>query len=103
MADLRIGFIGVGINDTAPSRSDTSLVNEVHQQTIDAYDFPNGDIGQVEITATLDFVSPANGETLREAGLISADGTTLFARQVHGGITKDSSIQLQYIWRIVFT
>jgi len=103
VGDLRIAFIGVGINDTAPTRADTALLNEVHQQPIEPYDFPNGDIGQVEITATLDFISPANGQFLKEAGLISADGTTLFARQVHGGIEKDASIQLQYIWRIIFT
>ena len=99
----RIGFIGVGTSNPAPQRSDTALITEVHQQIIEPYDFPDGDTGQVEITATLDFTSPANGNTLREAGLISANGITLFARQVHGDIFKDSGIQLQYIWRIIFT
>lgn len=99
----RIGFIGVGTANSAPQRSDTALVAEVHQQPIEPYDFPDGDVGQVEITATLDFTSPANGNTLREAGLISNNGILLFARQAHGDIFKDSTIQLQYIWRIIFT
>jgi len=99
----KIGYIGVGTGGNAPQRSDTTLVAEVHKQGIEPYSFPDGDNGQVEITATLDFGSAANGNTLREAGLISLDGTTLFARQVHGDIFKDSGIQLQYIWRIIFT
>lgn len=99
----KIGFIGVGTGNTAPQRADTSLIAEVHQQAIEPYSFPDGDNGQVEITATLDFISPANGNTLREAGLISLNGTSLFARQVHGDIFKDAGIQLQYIWRIIFT
>jgi len=99
----KIGFIGVGTGNNAPQRSDTTLVASVHQQAIEPFDFPDGDNGQVEITATLDFTSPANGNTLKEAGLVSLDGTTLFARQVHGDIFKDSGIQLQYIWRIIFT
>jgi len=99
----RIAFIAVGLGSTAPQRSDTSLIQQIHQQPIEPYDFPDGDTGQVEITATLDFTSPANGSTLREAGLVSANGTTLFARQVHGDIFKDNGIQLQYIWRIIFT
>ena len=99
----KIGYIGVGTGNNAPARSDTALVAPIHNQAIEPFDFPNGDSGQVEISATLDFTSAANGNTLREAGLISADGTTLFARQVHGDIAKDAGIQLQYIWRIIFT
>ena len=103
VSTYKIGFIAVGQNSTAPQRSDTALVQQVIQQPIEPYDFPGGDIGQVEITATLDFTSEANGSTLREAGLFSANGTRMFARQIHGAIVKDSSIQLQYIWRIIFT
>jgi hypothetical protein len=103
VSTYKIGFIAVGLSNTAPVRADTSLVQQVHQQPIEPYDFPSGDTGQVEITATLDFTSVTNGNTLREAGLVSANGTTLFARQIHGAIAKDSSIQLQYIWRIIFT
>lgn len=103
VSTYKIGYIGVGMNQTAPQRSDTALIQPIYQQPIEPYDFPSGDTGQVEITATLDFDSPANGYTLREAGLFSANTSTMFARQVHGAIEKDSSIQLQYIWRIIFT
>ena len=99
----KIGYIGVGTSNTAPARTDTGLLQQVHQQPIEPYSFPNGDAGQVEITATLDFSSPTNGSSLKEAGLVCANTTTLFARQIHGAIEKDSSIQLQYIWRIIFT
>jgi hypothetical protein len=98
-----IGFIAVGLNNTAPQRSDTALYQQVLQQTIEPYDFPNGDTGEVEITATLDFTSAANGSTLQEAGLFGLNGSSMFARQVHGAIAKDATIQLQYIWRIIFT
>jgi hypothetical protein len=103
VSTYKIGFIAVGLNNTAPQRSDTGLIQQVLQQPIEPYDFPGGDNGQVEITATLDFTSAANGSTLQEAGLFSANGSRMFARQVHGAIAKDSSIQLQYIWRIIFT
>jgi len=103
VSDYKIGFIAVGVGSVAPARSDTALVQEIHQQPIEPYDFPDGDTGQVEITATLDFISSTNNNTLREAGLVSLDGSTLFARQVHGDIYKDSGIQLQYVWRIIFT
>jgi len=99
----KVGFIAVGIGNTAPQRADTALISQIHQQAIEPYSFPDGDTGEVEITATLDFTSPANGNTLREAGLMSLNGTQLFARQVHGDIFKDSGIQLQYIWRVIFT
>lgn len=99
----QIGYIAVGSDQTAPDRNDESLYQPVHNQAVASYNFPNGDTGQVEITATLDFISAANGETLREAGLLCLDEATLFARQVHGAIEKDASIQLQYIWRIIFT
>jgi hypothetical protein len=103
VSTYKIGYIGVGLNQTAPQRSDSTLIEPIHYQAREPYDFPSGDSGQVEITATLDFDSPANGYTLREAGLFCSDSSTLFARQVHGAIEKDASIQLQYIWRIIFT
>jgi len=101
VANFQLNYLAVGINNTAPTRNDTSLANEVLQVPYTTYTFP--DLGQVEFTAILDFSSPANGEVLNEAGLICSDGTTLFARQVFGDITKTSALQLQFIWRIIYT
>jgi hypothetical protein len=97
----KLANLAVGLNNTAPSRDDTSLANELLQVPFTTYTFPED--GHVEMSAILDFSSPANGQVLNEAGLICADGTTLFARQVYGDITKTSALQLQYIWRIIYT
>jgi hypothetical protein len=97
----KLAYLAVGLNNTAPTRDDTSLANQLLQVPFTNYTFPT--TGQVEMTAVLDFTSPANGQVLNEAGLICADGTTLFARQVFGDITKTSSLQLQFIWRIIYT
>ena len=101
VATYQLAFLAVGLNNTAPTRSDTSLANELLQVPFLSYTFPAA--GQVEITSVLDFVSPANGQILNEAGLMCNDGTTMFARQVYGDIEKTSALQLQYIWRIIYT
>jgi hypothetical protein len=44
---------------------------------------------------------PYNGKTISEAGLITAGGL-LFARQIHPGISKVSTIAIDYEWRIRF-
>ena len=98
---LSLGYLGVGENNTAPTRADTALLSSVTQVAFTAHTYPAA--GQVEYTAILDFVSPANGYILREAGLFSNNGTTMFSRQVYGDIEKTASSQLQYIWRIIFT
>ncbi len=97
----KIGKLGVGLDGTAPSRDDSALGNEKLKVDIVGYTFPEE--GHVEFTALLDNNSAANGDELREVGLFSNDGTTLFARQVFGTITKSSSLQLQVVWRIIFT
>lgn len=101
VSTYKLANLAVGLDNTAPTRNDTSLANELLQVPFTTYTFPAA--GQVEMTAILDFSSPANGQILNEAGLICADGTTLFARQVFGDITKTSALQLQFIWRIIYT
>jgi len=99
--NLAVTKFGVGDGNIPPSRPDTNLVNLVHQQDIDIITFPVP--GQVEFTTILDFVTTANGFVLKEAGLYGADGTSLFARQVHADLPKDENFRLEYVWRIVFT
>lgn len=103
VSTVKIGKIGVGVGSVAPARADTSLVNEILKVDITGYDFPVGNPGHIEITALLDYTSGANGQDLTEAGLFTTDGTKMFARQIFGSITKTSSLQLQFIWRIIFT
>jgi len=97
----KLSKIGTGLDGTPPVRTDTTLGNELLKVDITSYTFPA--TGQVELSALLDYTSAANGQPLQEAGLFSADGTTMFARQIFGTITKSSSLQLQFIWRIIFT
>ena len=101
VASKKLSKIGAGLDGTIPVRTDTTLGNELLKVDITGYSFP--EIGQVELTALLDYNSAANGQPLQEAGLFSADGTTMFARQIFGTITKTASLQLQFIWRIIFT
>lgn len=97
----KIARLGVGLDGTAPVRENRELGNELLKVPTVGYTFPEP--GHVELTALLDYDSAANGQELREAGLFSSDGSAMFARQVFGTITKSSSLQLQFIWRIIFT
>jgi hypothetical protein len=98
-------YLAVGTGNTTPARSQTALVTEVYRKTLPAPTFPlvaGVEIGQVEFDILLDF-GEANGNALTEAGLFAANGTLLFARQIHSSVTKDSNYQLEYRWRIIFT
>jgi len=86
----------------APTRSDTSLESFVAQYPFGDIVFLQGDI-RVELKVLLDFVDPANGSTLQEAGLVAADGTTLLTRQLHVPISKTEDHQVEYTWIIHFT
>ena len=94
-----VKYLNVGTVVTAPTRSDTALLGQVDQVAL-TYTFPAVD--RVTFEGILPNVTPANGSTLREAGLFNEDGQ-MFARQVYGDIAKDAAIQLKYIWTIIFT
>jgi hypothetical protein len=100
-ANLSVIRLGIGTGTTPPERTDTSLEAEVHQQAVDAFSYPQ--VGQVEFQTIVEFIAPANGEMITEAGLIAGNGTSLFSRQVHTAIPKDENFRLEYRWRIVFT
>ena len=97
----KISKLGVGRSSTLPNRTNSALGDEVLKVDIISNTFPA--TGQVEMTALLDYNSTANNKTLNEVGLFTTDGTLMFARQVHAAIAKTSSIQIQYLWRIIFT
>jgi len=101
VADFKVLRLGVGTGTVAPVRSNQALGNLVHQQPVDDVIFPQ--VGQTEFVATLDFITPANGYDLTEAGLMCANVTVLFARQVYTGVPKDENFRLEFRWRIVFT
>ena len=99
LVDRYVKYLQVGDDVTAPTRNDTTLANSVDTVGV-TYTFPLVD--RVQFEAILPNVTPANGSTLREAGLFNNSGK-MFSRQVHGDIAKTSAIQLKYIWTIIFT
>ena len=101
IGDLVVNRLAVGTGNTPPVRGDEALGNEVYQQAIDGYTYPS--VGHTEYKTVIDFVCAANGHVLAEAGLMGANGTSLFARQVHTPIAKDSNFKVEYRWRIVYT
>ena len=101
ISNLKISKMGFGTNATPPSRTNTNLGNLIFQQDIDSTAIVN--VGQIEFVTVLDFISPANGFILSEAGLYTANGLSLFARQVHVAQQKNDEFKLEYVWRIVFT
>lgn len=98
-ADTWVRYLNVGTDNTAPTRNDTALLSQVDSLSV-IYTHP--DVDRVQIEAILPNVTPANGSTLREAGLFNM-ASGMFSRQVHGDIAKTSAIQLKYIWTIIFT
>ena len=102
-ANFAATFLAIGSGNTlAPVRADTQLENEIVQLPFDSIVFLNGDT-RTEINVLLDFVSPTNGSTLAEAGLVGGDGVTLLTRQLHVPIVKDEDHQVEYKWIIHFT
>lgn len=94
-----VKYLKVGNDNTTPTRNDTGLITLADTLSV-TYTHP--DVDRVVIEAILPNITAANGTTLREAGLFNNDGQ-MFSRQVHGDIAKTSSLQLKYIWTIIFT
>jgi hypothetical protein len=99
LANKYIQFLKVGTVNTAPTRSDTALLNLVDTVGV-TYTFSAVD--RVVFEGILPNTTSCNGQTLREAGLFNNAGQML-ARQVYGDIAKTNAIQLKYIWTIIFT
>lgn len=103
--DWRLATLGPGTNGTPPTVGDLSLGAPLGPS--DQITLTPGNItlspasGELVITGTLD-TTQGNGSTLREAGLILANGQ-LFARQVHPAVLKDALLTITYTWRIAVT
>ena len=85
-ADLDASHLAVGTDDTTPASGNTSLNNEVHRITTT----DDADQGATLFTSTFLDTSEANGNDLKEVGLITADsGGTLLNHSTISTITKD--------------
>jgi hypothetical protein len=94
-----VNQLNIGTINAVPARTDTALGNQIDSIAL-TYSFP--DVDRVVFEGILPNVTPANGYTLREAGLFNSN-LQLFARQVYGDIAKTSAIQLKYVWTIIYT
>jgi len=116
-------WFAVGDGNTAAARTDLALDNELLKMEITSY----GTATKVANALQIDISIPAtdsggdvdtllNGNTLEEVGLFTialdenapgVPGPTgnevMFSRQVHPGIPKTSSIQVDYTYSIFFT
>lgn len=94
--------IAVGDDNTTVIAGDSALGNQVYINTITK---------RIQSSAAIKFQlfiseSQANGNTLREAGLISqnpTDGNRLFARYTFSDINKTASISVTISWQITLS
>ncbi|SHJ80225.1 hypothetical protein [Desulfofundulus thermosubterraneus] len=98
-AGLNVNRVAFGTNATDPAPGDTAIQN-AFIKPISAVSYPTAT--QVRFDFTL-LESEANGLSIREFGLLCANGT-LFARRTRGGktIDKDSDLAIEGQWTIFF-
>lgn len=93
-----IGKISFGTSNRATESTDTTITNP-YTKNIDGYSFPES--GRVTFNWSL-ATTEANGKSILEFGLLSANGV-LNARKVRiNPINKESDISLQGTWTIIF-
>lgn len=93
-----IDRIAFGTNQSTPTPGDTGITSAYIKQ-VQAFSYPA--LGQVEIAWNL-LVTEANGMSIGEFGLLTADGT-LFARKHRTkAIEKESDISIEGQWLIIF-
>jgi hypothetical protein len=117
----RLWAIYTGDDNTAPSYADTALGNLLFKKTCDAIAAATPmqiDVGgtkglmEVQMTMESDEGGGAPNPVYKEAGLYSrgdkdavadTSGARLLARRIHPNIEKDSSIAIEYTWRVRLT
>lgn len=96
-AGLAVNRIGFGVG-SAPAQPDDTALTSAYVRGLTGHSYPEP--GAVQFAFAL-ATSEANGLTIREFGLINADGS-LFSRKVRGGIEKNDDISLEGTWTIIF-
>ncbi|MAH49946.1 hypothetical protein CMI37_29275 [Candidatus Pacearchaeota archaeon] len=88
---------GVGDDNTAETKADTALANELTTDTIDTDSTSDK---QVEYTWTL-LSTEQNSQSLKEVGLFNAAAAgDMFTRATHATVAKTSSIEVRYKIRV---
>lgn len=103
--DLKFDRIRIGTDSTPPAATQTDIIapllNDSEQLISTVTENVSSTPGLTEFIATLG-TAQGNGETLREVGLFTSNGT-MIARQVYGDIVKSSTFAVEYTWRISFS
>jgi hypothetical protein len=104
---LKVSGLRVGTSSTAPARTQHDCVAPVYTIALVDANLTKTTVGTYElrIAATLPNGTggdPFNGVSLTEAGIILGS-STLFARQIHPAIAKNTSNIVEYDWRISLT
>ena len=89
--------IGFGTDGADPIITNTALTTQF-AKNVDAVSYPSNGGVQFDFTLTS---GENNGVTIREFGLICADGT-LFSRKIRAAIEKTAAISLNGTWTITF-
>lgn len=101
-AQLKIDSIKMGTSNVTPARTQTALQSApAVTKTLAAVNVARPSTGTYTFTVTMD-TSEGNGNTFREVGLFTQDGT-MIARQVHADTAKDATKSLEYIWTLIFS
>lgn len=88
----------VGTSGTLPEPAQTALLAEVYRTTL-----AQRTVTGATMTSRLYVpTTAANGQTLREAGLLTADGV-LFSRITHDPIVKTAQVAVTYLWTHTYT
>lgn len=94
--DDHVASLAAGSNGTAPVLTDIAITDPF-TKAIGTVSYPGN---SVNFNATIEEVE-ANGNTIREFGLITVGGD-LFARITRAAIVKDNTIRIDISWTINF-
>lgn len=95
-SDKAVDRYAVGTNGSDTVLTDTAITAQF-AKAVGGITYPSGAV-QFDFTLEL---AENNGVTIREFGLLCADGT-LMARIVRAPIIKDSSVRIEGTWTITF-
>ena len=97
VTNRHVNRISFGTNGSAPALGDTAITGPFNKN-VSLVSYPSA--GVVKFDWSLE-LAENNGVTIREYGLLCADGV-LFARKTRAAIDKTSAIRLEGSWQIEY-
>jgi hypothetical protein len=108
ITQFKLGTGGHGVDiltPVSPTINDTDLETPVFTKNISSFQYlPSGAETSVEFTIVVDLAEANGGGVVAytEAGLLCADGVTLFARETFPAVVKNANRRISFIWSILF-